>query len=74
MILLKVTLIVIVIGIVHRDLKLENILIAGCEYSEHNDPLYDIRVSFVSWISQKIANAFCLLFKICIYFYLVRKF
>ena len=29
----------------HRDLKLENILITRCEFSEDQDPLYDIRVS-----------------------------
>jgi len=32
-------------GIVHRDLKLENILIAGCEFTETQDPLYDIRLT-----------------------------
>nr|CAB3266652.1 serine/threonine-protein kinase 33-like [Phallusia mammillata] len=33
-------------GIVHRDLKLENILVAGCSQSEvDNQPLYDIKLS-----------------------------
>ena len=31
-------------GIVHRDLKLENILIAGCRTTEDGEPLYDIKV------------------------------
>ena len=33
-------------GIVHRDLKLDNILIASCTRSESGEPLYNIRVSF----------------------------
>ena len=35
----------LLLGIVHRDLKLENILIAGCHKTENEDPLYDIKVS-----------------------------
>ena len=54
-------------GIVHRDLKLENILIAGCRKTEKEDPLYDIKVrtgscnlmfslNLLLWISNCFLN------------------